>query len=41
MTILGTYICDVCQIEKGASDGGNDVVKHVGCSKQLYANENK
>ena len=40
MTILGTYVCDVCQIEKDASDSGNDVVKHVGCSKQLSANEN-
>lgn len=34
MTILGLYICDVCQIEKHASDGGNDVVKRMGCSKE-------
>ena len=28
------YVCDVCQVEKHASDGGKDVVKCMGCSKE-------
>jgi len=29
MTVLGMYVCDVCQIERQASDGGKDAAKRM------------
>ena len=34
MTVLGMYVCDVCQIERQASDGGKDAAKRMRCSKE-------
>lgn len=34
MTVLGMYVCDVCQIERQASDGGKDAAKRMWCSKE-------
>lgn len=34
MMILGMYVCDVCQIEKQAWDGGKDAAKRMQCSKE-------
>ena len=29
MTVLGMYVCDVCHIERQASDGGKDAAKRM------------
>lgn len=34
-TVLGTYVCDVCQLEQDIPDSGKDIVKRGDAPKSI------